>query len=156
MNGMRHGEATKRLGMTPEYRAWRGLKGRCLDSGDKEYHRYGGRGITVCQRWIESYENFLADVGRRPSEGHSLDRIDVNGNYEPGNCRWATRKEQQRNRRDNFMLTHDGRTLPVSVWAKEIGVSTSTLKYRIKVKGLSASAAITIEKHVHCRRASEQ
>lgn len=84
---------------SPTYGSWDSMKGRCLNAHDPNYHRYGGRGVTVCVEWL-TFENFLADMGIRPV-GTSLDRIDVNGNYEPGNCRWADSKTQARNRRDS-------------------------------------------------------
>jgi len=94
-----HGEGSRRKGETAEYRCWAAMIRRCENPNSKGYDRYGGRGITVCRQWRESYATFLADLGRRPSAEHSLDRINVNGNYEPGNCRWATATEQARNRR---------------------------------------------------------
>lgn len=85
--------------VAPEYHAWKGMIKRCTNKKNRGWPNYGGRGITVCERWRESYLTFLADVGRRPSSKHSLDRIANDGNYEPGNVRWATRKQQINNRR---------------------------------------------------------
>lgn len=87
---------------TPEYVTWQSMKNRCSNANGKKYKYYGGAGVVVCSRWLESYFNFLADMGRRPSSEYSLDRFpDPNGNYEPGNCRWATILEQRHNRRDS-------------------------------------------------------
>lgn len=90
----KHGDST-----TPEYRSWAGMRKRCYDQNYPGYKYYGARNITVCERWRNSYEAFLSDMGRKPSPGHSLDRIDNDGNYHPDNCRWATRSEQNRNKR---------------------------------------------------------
>lgn len=84
---------------SPEYATWKGIKRRCSAPRCKDYKDYGGRGIRVCDRWLNSFENFLADMGRKPSPKHSIDRADNDGNYEPGNCRWATPSEQSKNRR---------------------------------------------------------
>lgn len=95
----RHGKGEPAGSGTVEYLTWRRMKRRCYNEREHNYRHYGGRGISVCDRWRNSFENFLADMGQRPSSRHSLDRIDVDGNYEPSNCRWATHLEQARNKR---------------------------------------------------------
>ena len=116
---------------TKEHRAWRKMKERCENPETDSYPYYGGRGITVCERWRNSFESFLADVGWSPSPRHSIDRIDSNGNYAPGNVRWATRQEQSRNRRDRALITFDGQTKMLVDWADETGIGIATLHDRL-------------------------
>lgn len=126
-----HGDATggKR---TPEYRSWEGMLGRCYNQHDPAYSRYGGRGIFVCDRWREAYSNFLADMGRKPSPKHSIDRFpDNNGPYSPENCRWATSLEQNRNKRNNRLLTSGGQTKTLSEWAGDAGVDDGMVARRL-------------------------
>lgn len=122
---------TLRQRFFPEYTAWAGMKSRCSDPNSSRYPYYGGRGIKVCDRWRDSFAAFLVDVGPRPSPDHSLDRMDPNGNYEPGAVRWATRKEQQRNRRNNRFLTIFGQRRTLAEWAEIGGLHPYTLLSRI-------------------------
>ena len=141
IRGTRHGDSKGGGSWTPEYRAWHALRGRCNNPKNPKYKDYGGRGITVCERW-DVFANFLADMGRKPSAIHSIDRIDVNGNYEPGNCRWATRKEQANNCRSNHEITFQGRTKNLTQWSEETGLPYLTLLMRIR-RGWTAELALT-------------
>lgn len=116
---------------TPEYDCWRSIKFRCFNSRHKSYANYGGRGITICDRWRESFDNFLADMGHRPSDKHSIDRIDNDGNYEPTNCRWAVVVEQLSNRRNNVLVTRDGVTMTATEFAAQNGISRQALYTRL-------------------------
>jgi hypothetical protein len=125
-----HGAATRGR-RTPEYRAWCACRTRCNNPNDKEYHNYGGRGIRVCEEW-NNFARFLADVGPRPSLKHTLDRYpDKNGDYEPGNVRWATPIQQGRNTRSNRLLTVDGVTHCLTEWDEIAGLPTGTIRARI-------------------------
>lgn len=126
----RHGEGSYNS-RTPEYTAWIACKGRCHNTDNPKYASYGMRGISVCERWINSFENFLADMGRKPSAQHSLDRIDVNGNYEPGNCRWATRTEQARNTRINRRYKTPLGNLTASEVCEVYGINDGTFRTRV-------------------------
>jgi hypothetical protein len=135
----------------PEWRAWVRMRERCRDLTGKNFRNYGSRGIAVCERWSE-FENFLADMGRRPSPQHSIDRIDNDGNYEPGNCRWATMKEQRANRRprsewsspprNEKLITYNGETHYVAEWGRRVGLARSVLRSRIRI-GWSVERALT-------------
>ena len=129
------------MSLAAEYRTWTRIKVRCLSPKHDHWHNYGGRGITICPEWLNSFEAFFAHVGPRPSPKHSLDRIDNNGNYEPGNVRWATPKEQCRNTRVNQLLTYDGETLPLVEWSERYGLPQQTLRARIK-SGWSVAKAL--------------
>lgn len=128
----RHGHAKRDHSgrQSPTYITWFGMIARCTNQEKAAYKWYGARGITVCDQWL-SFEQFLADMGERPA-GKTLDRYPNNsGNYESGNCRWATRKEQSLNRRTTRMLTHDGKTLCARDWARELGMSQMTFLRRL-------------------------
>lgn len=122
----------KKHGMShfPEYSTWEQMKNRCNNQNYYLYHRYGGRGIKVCSSWTK-FEGFYSDMGPRPDETHSLDRIDPNGNYEPGNCRWATMKVQQRNRTNNRVFTVNGVTAALSELCELHGVDQKTARARL-------------------------
>lgn len=126
------------------YGWWKGIIYRCTKVTDPNYHRYGGRGITICDRWLRSVEAFISDIDRdlgpRPI-GHSLDRKDNDGNYEPGNVRWATSKTQNRNRRDNRLIEFDGVVHCLSEWAEIAGISSEALYQRLR-RGWSLSESI--------------
>lgn len=117
---------------TPEYDAWKNMLARCYNKNGQEYRNYGGRGIVVCDRWRESFENFLADMGKRPGPKYSVERRKTNGNYSPENCYWATWREQSRNKRNNRLLTWAGETMTVTDWAERLGVSPGTIRSRIR------------------------
>ena len=125
---------------TPTYISWAQMKSRCLNPKNIGWHRYGGRGIQVCERW-KSFENFLADMGTKP-RGASLERVNNDGHYEPSNCRWATKREQALNRRSTHWLEHNGKRMSIRGWALEIGISEDALGQRIKA-GWSLDRALT-------------
>lgn len=123
----RHG-----MDRTPEHSAWVSMRQRCTNPKKREYKHYGGRGIKVCDEWAHSFLAFFAHVGERPSDKHSLDRIDVDGNYEPGNVRWATQQEQIDNTRTVKMVTINGKTQSHAAWGREMGLAVGQITARIK------------------------
>lgn len=115
-----------------EYRIWCGIKYRCNNKQGKSYGNYGGRGIKVCPQWNNDFNEFYRYVGNRPSEKHSLDRIDNDRGYEPGNVRWATRQVQNRNSRVLRILEYQGERKCLAEWSELFGISYGTLHYRIR------------------------
>lgn len=128
--------------VAPEYTAWQQMRDRCQNVHSKNYPYYGGRGISVCARWDGSFAEFLADVGARPSSRHTIDRIETNGNYEPGNVRWATRAEQSKNRRPFSMIgkspliqwiAANGIRDSISGWARRTGFPRQCIRARLRM-----------------------
>lgn len=117
---------------TPLHRRWLAMKGRCMNPRNWEYRNYGGRGISICDRWLHSFENFYEDMHAGFDESLELDRINVNGNYEPSNCRWVSRREQQRNRRNNHVLMVGAVSKTVIEWAEDTGLKANTIITRIR------------------------
>lgn len=136
-----HGEARKGR-QSPEYLVWAGMISRCEGENNSAFHHYGERGIGVCARWRDSYENFLTDMGRRPTPRHSIERLDVNGDYEPGNCVWATVKQQARNKRTTRFVKYRGRKIPMAEAAELAGVPRKIVAQRIDKLGWDDERAL--------------
>lgn len=142
---IKHGMKHTRL-----YRIWSNMKGRCCTSTNHAYDRYGGRGISVCQEWMSDFKTFYEwAMSSGYSENLSIDRIDVNGNYEPSNCRWATPKEQSDNKRSNILITIDGITLDLQQWCDKIGINRSTVLTRVRMCGWDYISALTTPVRPH-------
>lgn len=136
----RHGKARRGRAAT-EYRSWQAMIKRCCDSDNPKYKDYGGREITVCERWRNSFKEFLKDMGEPSETANTIERIDVNGNYEPSNCRWATPDEQARNKRSNIRLTINGQTLCVAEWSRKLGIPDTRIRGRLRL-GWSSEQAL--------------
>lgn len=135
-----HGHA-RRGRRTPTFNSWRAMIERCIDRASTAYHKYGAKGVTVCERWLR-FENFLADMGERPPNC-TLDRRDNTKGYEIENCRWATQAEQQRNRTNNRRLTFRGKTQTMQEWSRETGLNMETIWYRLK-RGWTVDRALSV------------
>lgn len=133
--------ATHGMTKSTTWKSWRAMRERCLTPSHKDYPRYGAVGITVCQAWASSFEQFLSDMGERP-EGTSIDRIDGGKGYEPGNCRWATSKQQGNNKKSNVLVCVDGVEKTIAEWSEVCGVERKTLEYRIRT-GWDHKKAVT-------------
>lgn len=141
------------LSYEPEYRAWQAARLRCTNPRNRAWPSYGGRGITMCERWLGSVEAFYRDMGPKPSPKHELDRIDNNKGYAPGNCRWATRKQNDRNRRNSRLLHHGGKTLTLVEWCEQLGLPQDTVQKRLAA-GWSVTAAL--ETPIRAKRPSKR
>ena len=134
-----------------EYNCWASMFQRCENPANTNYRHYGGRGIKVCDRWRD-FANFIADMGKRPTPKHTIDRIDNNGHYEPGNCRWITQAEQMNNTRRNVYLEHNGQRMTVTQWAEQLGTLQQIISGRLML-GWSVADAVT--KPIHIDRVLE-
>lgn len=137
----KHGHNRSRKLQTSEYSTWLSMIARCTNSKLKEFKNYGGRGISVCNNWYD-FRNFIADMGLKPFKGAQIERVNNSGNYEPGNCKWATRVEQGGNKRNNIILTHLGETKTLLEWSKIVGIKANTLRDRFAA-GWSHSRLLT-------------
>jgi hypothetical protein len=129
---------------TPEYVAWAHIIQRCENPNNKSYGTYGGNGVRVCKDWRESFDQFFADMGERPSTEHSIDRIDPTGDYEPVNCRWLLNSKQSANRRTNIYVEHNGQRLCLADYCRAVGLSYKTASYRRNVLGWPLSRTIQV------------
>lgn len=143
-------------GKTPEHQAWAHMVRRCHTPTTRGYGHYGGRGIKVCDRWRYSFANFLADMGLRPSPDHSLDRIDNDGDYEPGNCRWTLITIQANNTRRNRRLEYGGKSLTVGEWTRELGYPREVIRRRIKEGWPVEDALLTPPTIAHGKRMAKR
>lgn len=139
---LKHGH-NRREKVSQVYSIWANLIQRCTNRNNQDYLNYGGRGITVCEKWLESFENFLEDMGQPPTKQHQIDRIDNNKGYDKNNCRWVTRKQQSQNRRSNHFLTHNGKTQTTMEWSRETGITYGTLLARINRHNWDIDRALT-------------
>lgn len=132
---------------TTEFYSWTNMKTRCFNKKSQDYEDYGGRGITVCERWKNSFKNFVEDMGLKPAGKYSIDRLNTNGNYELGNCRWGTDEQQARNKRNNRWIECNGLRMILEDWAVYFGVNQGNLSHSIKARGMDRVYAFYLEKH---------
>jgi hypothetical protein len=143
------------MSRTPEYKSWDHMRGRCLNPRNRAYPRYGGRGIKICERWANSFSAFYEDMGPKPELGHTIDRIDNEGDYEPGNCRWADLQTQLANRDSPYRtrpIEYRGETLSINGWAKRFGLHSCSLSRCLK-RGMALEEAVTFLAEWKARKA---
>lgn len=146
INTTTHGKSKSPDMIESGYKCYGSMKERCLNKNHVAYPQYGGRGISICSRWLgrNGFSNFIQDMGPRPSIKHSIDRIDVNGCYEPSNCRWSDKSQQSCNRRNNVKIEYMGKSKTVLEWSRELGIIASGIYKRIK-RGLTGASALGIK-----------
>ncbi|TNC14914.1 hypothetical protein FF100_04885 [Methylobacterium terricola] len=138
---LRHGESGAAGKRTAEYAIWAGMLSRCRNPQGKQFADYGGRGITVCERWSD-FSNFLADMGRRPSQNHTIERQNNDKGYEPDNCAWVTKAAQARNKRSNVIVEYRGETMALAAAAEQAGIKANTVTVRLR-RGWTLERALT-------------
>jgi hypothetical protein len=145
---LKHGH-NRRGKRSKEYTAWIHMKQRCLNPNHKRFSDYGGRGINVCERWVDSFDNFLSDMGYAPSKKHTLERLENDKGYEPNNCAWVTNAEQQHNTRQNVILEFNGKKMTMMEWARETGIDFRTIHSRLKAGWATEKILTTKTKSSH-------
>ncbi len=133
---------THGMSYTVTHKSWRHMKERCLNPKSKSYKDYGGRGITICKRWLDTFENFYEDMGEKPRR-LTLNRIDNDGDYEPDNCKWSSAKEQANNKRSNHILTYNGIVKTLAQWAEYLGIKRGVIDKRLK-RGWTIEKALEV------------
>lgn len=128
---LRQRKITHNMTNTAEYEAWRGMIKRCTNPNCKSFKDYGARGIKICEEWLSSFVAFYNSVGPKPTPAHEIDRINNNGNYEPGNCKWSISKEQCNNMRRNHKIVFNGESMNIGQWATKLGINVRTLRNRL-------------------------
>lgn len=150
ISNLKHGH-TRQGNFSGEYKSWAAARGRCANPNNSRWDDYGGRGITICDRWLESFEAFYEDMGDRPTPKHTLERKDNDGPYSPDNCAWATRGEQANNKRDTLRVEHEGRQYSLAQLADHLGLNRQRLRHYYRVRNLPLEVAIE-----RCRQPVDQ
>jgi hypothetical protein len=143
----KHGHCSRNY-RSPEWISWHSMKDRCLQKSHPNYFRYGGSGIKICDRWLNSFSNFLSDMGRKPTPKHSIDRIDNSGDYCPDNCRWATASEQQRNTKAYRTFTHNDINANRNEWSLMLGGNKTLVNIRLR-RGWSIERALSTPPRIY-------
>lgn len=142
-----HGKSGSKI-----HKAWLAMRERCTNPNSKNYKNYGGRGISVCDSWLNSFESFFKDMGDIPSKEYSLDRIDNDKGYCKENCKWSTRIEQARNTRHNVYIEYNGKTQTISAWSEELGIKFTTLNNRLNNWSIEKALTFPVDKRYVRRR----